>query len=233
MANTRHRHSVIQWLAAGAGVVMGAYATYACVTWYRYGQPSRPTPAEADRWLDRFIPVYEVVERHHVRVAAPAHVTVAAARDQDLASSPLVRAIFKVRELTLGATPDDRTRPRGLLALTQSLGWGVLAEVPGREIVVGAVAKPWEANVTFRAIRPDDFESFCEPDYVKIVWTLRADPVNPSESIYRTETRVLTTDAASRAKFRRYWAISSPGISMIRWLSLAPLKREAERRARV
>ena len=42
----------------------------------------------------------------------------------------------------------------------------------------------------------------------------------------------MTTDAASRAKFRRYWAVFSPGIWMIRWLSLGPLKREAERRAR-
>ena len=31
------------------------------------------------------------------------------------------------------------TRPKGLLAQTTLLGWGVLAEKPGREIVVGAV----------------------------------------------------------------------------------------------
>ena len=93
----------------------------------------------------------------------------------DLLQSPVVRAIIKGRELILGATPDNRPRPRGLLAEVQSLGWGVLAEVPGREIVVGAVTKPWEANPTFRALPPDEFAAFREPDYVKIVWTLRAD----------------------------------------------------------
>ena len=77
------------------------------------------------------------------------------------------------------------------------------AEVPGREIVVGGVTKPWEANPTFRALPPDEFQGFCEHDYVKIVWTLRADPVGTAESIFRTETRVITTNPAARAKFRR------------------------------
>jgi hypothetical protein len=67
---------------------------------------------------------------------------------------------------------------------------GVLAEVPEREIVVGAVTRPWEPNVTFRAVPPDEFAAFREPDYVKIVWTLRADPIGAAESIYRTETRL-------------------------------------------
>ena len=46
------------------------------------------------------------------------------------------------------------------------------------------------------------------------------------------QTRVATTDPTSRAKFRRYWACLSPGIILIRWISLGPLKAEAERRAR-
>ena len=80
--------------------------------------------------------------------------------------------------------------------------------------------------------RPDEFRAFSEPDCVKIVWTLRADPVGAAESIFRTETRVMTTDATARAKFRRYWSFLSPGIILIRWVSLRPLKAEAERRAR-
>jgi hypothetical protein len=43
----------------------------------------------------------------------------------------------------------------------------------------------------------------------------------------------MTTDLAARAKFRRYWSFLSPGIILIRWISLAPLKAEAERRALV
>jgi hypothetical protein len=113
-----------------------------------------------------------------------------------------------------------------------SLGWGVLADVPEREIVVGAVTKPWEANVTFRALPPDQFAAFDEPGYVKIAWTLRADPVTDTESVFRTETRAIATDAIARAKFRRYWALLSPGIIVIRWALLHPVRKEAERRAR-
>jgi hypothetical protein len=220
-----------RWLAAGAGIAGAAYATSVGVTWYRYGHPPRPTLEEEDNSLDRFMPAYEVVERHHIDVHAPAAVTLAAAQEMDLFGSPFVRAIFKGRELILGATPDNRPRPRGLLAEVLAIGWGVLAEEPGREIVVGGVTKPWEANPIFRALRPDEFLAFKEPDFVKIVWTLRADPISPAESIFRTETRVTTTDSVARAKFRRYWSFLSPGISLIRWISLGPLKAEAERRA--
>jgi hypothetical protein len=138
------------------------------MTWYRYGDAAPPRPEEQDPLLDRFMPSYDVAERHHVRIAAPSTLTLAAAREVDLQGSPIVRAIIKAREVILGAIPDDRPRLRGLLAEVQSLGWGVLAEVPEWEIVVGAVTKPWEANVTFRALPPDRFAAFSEPGYVKI-----------------------------------------------------------------
>ena len=232
MNTITHLRSTVRWLAFAGGAAVGAYASYVGVTWCRYGHVQRPAGDEPDQLLDRFMPSYEVVERHHVRVGAPAAVTLDVARTMDLFHLPLVRAIFKGRELILGATPDERPRPRGLLAEVQSLGWGVLAESPGREIVVGAVTKPWEPNVTFRSLAPDEFVEFAEPCYVKIAWTLRADPISECESIFRTETRVLATDRSARGRFRRYWAFLSPGIILIRWMSLAPLRTEAERRAR-
>lgn len=221
-----------RWLAAGAGLAAGAYATYVGVTWLRYGHP-RPArgPHERDDLLDRFMPAYEVVERHHIRVAAPAAITFAAAREMNLLRSPLVRAIVKGRELILGATPDDRPRPPGLLAQMESLGWRILAEAPECEVVVGAVTQPWEPDVTFRGLPPHEFAAFSEPGYVKIAWTLRADSINAAESIFRTETRATATDPASRERFRKYWSFLSPGIIMIRWAMLGPLKREAERRS--
>ena len=167
------------------------------------------------------MPDYEVVERHHIRVCAPAPVTLAAAREQNLFELPLVRAIFKGRELVLGATPGERVQSRGLLAQVQSLGWGVLVDVPEREVVVGAITKPWEPNVRFRALPPDEFAAFREPGYVKIAWTLRADTVDETISVFRTETRAIATDPVARERFRRYWALARPGIAMIRRLIVA------------
>jgi len=92
------------------------------------------------------------------------------------------------------------------------------------------VTQPWLPNVVFRGLAPEDFRTFREPGYVKIAWTLRADPVGESDSVFRTETRVMTTDPVARSKFRWYWARFSPGIVLIRRLMLGPLKTEAERR---
>jgi hypothetical protein len=207
-----------------------SYAAYVGYTWLRYGHEGPAAdPAARDPLLDRFMPSYEVAERHHVHVNAPPEIVLAAAAEMDLLESPIIRTVFKGREWIMGSRPVDR-RPRGLLAEVRSLGWGVLAEVPGREIVMGAVTQPWLPDVVFTPLGPDDFTAFAEPNYVKIAWTLRADPLDSGGSVFRTETRVATTDARSRVKFRRYWAFMSPGIILIRWVSLGPLKAEAERR---
>ena len=55
----------------------------------------------------------------------------------------------------------------------------------------------------------------------------------PHESMFRTETRAVATDDFARLTFRRYWALVSPGVALIRRSSLGPLKAGAERRARV
>jgi hypothetical protein len=225
--------TAVKWAAGALGVATGAYASWVGATWLRYGHPAPAGAEDADPLLDQLMPVFDVAERHQIHVAAPADITFAAACDQDLMSLPLVRAIFKTREIVLGGERDTLERPHGLLALAKSIGWGVLAEVPGREVVIGAVTQPWYANVVFRPLPPHEFATFDEPDYVKIVWTLRADATSPHDSVFRTETRAVTTDAAARTKFRWYWARFSPGILLIRWLSLGPTRRDAERRARL
>jgi hypothetical protein len=132
----------------------------------------------------------------------------------------------------MGARGPGHQEKRALLAYMRALGWGVLAENPGREIVMGAVTQPWMADVRFQPLPPGEFAAFHEPDYVKIAWTLRADPEGAAASIFRTETRAVATDPAAREKFRRYWALVSPGVIVIRWMLLRPLRAEAQRRAR-
>jgi hypothetical protein len=181
--------------------------------------------------LDRLMPQYEVVERHHVRIAAPASLVLDEARMIDITSAPLARAIFTARELIMGA--DAARQPsKGLIEDMKAIGWGQLAEVQDHEIVMGGVTKPWKANPVFRALPPQEFVAFEEPDYVKIAWTLRVDPIDGDHSVFRTETRVVATDPGARAKFRWYWSLLSPGIILIRRAMLGPLRGAAERRAR-
>src|SRR6266545_5696138 len=166
-----------QWIAAGAGIAASAYAAYAAVTWLRYGKPPKASPDEADELLDRFMPDYDVVERHHTRVKAPAAITLAAAKEVDVLKGAIARALFTARALALGGAVDNRELPKPLMEQMQAIGWTVLAEVPGNEIVFGAVTRPWEAEPVFRGVAPSASAAFNEPDYVKIVWTLRADPL--------------------------------------------------------
>lgn len=232
MRNRTRRGPALAALSAAAGAAVGAYTAYAAVAYLRYGQPLRPRDVEADDRLDTFLPRYDIVERHAIDVQAPAEITLAAASDADLFGSPAIRAIFRAREMVLGARPDSEPHPRGLVALTKALGWGVLDDVPGRQVIMGAVTQPWKADVRFRAVAAEEFARFSEPGFVKIAWTLRADALDSGRSTFRTETRALATDGTARARFRPYWALFAPGIVLIRQLLMTPVKTEAERRAR-
>ncbi|MGE0462735.1 MAG: hypothetical protein AB7Q16_15330 [Vicinamibacterales bacterium] len=210
--------------AAGAAAGLGFLAR----TWFRYG---RVGGRFADPLLDHFMPVCEVAERHEIRVAAPADVTYAAAMDLDLRRSRVVQAIFRTREVLLGARPASGPAPsRSFIEEMRDIGWGVLAEESGRAIVMGAYTQPWHADVTFHSLPPGEFAAFSEPGYVKILWTLVAEPRGPGSSIFRTDTRVATTDAEARRRFRPYWTVFAAGILLIRHRALALVKAEAERR---
>lgn len=179
--------------------------------------------------IDEFIPHAEIAERHETFVAAPADLVFDVAMEIDLRSIPIVAAIFRLREWILGGTPAPAERPRGIVAETLALGWGRLAESPGRELVMGAVAQPWLADVAFRSVPSDRFAAFAEPDLVKIAWTLEAEPIDATHSRFRTQTRALPTDESARRKFRRYWRGVGVGVVLIRWLALRAVRREAER----
>lgn len=215
-------------LALGAGLAALGYAGLIAYHRARYGKDVVKVNDDS-LLLDRFIPSPEVVEHHRVRIAAPADVVMSTARSMELLNSWLVRAIFKAREFALGGHPDERRHPSALLPQMQSIGWVILAERAGREVVLGAVTRPWDAAPTFRSIPPGEFAAFREPGYVKIAWTLRADPISDTESLFHTETRVATTDPEARKRFRRYWSYVAPGVELIRLAMLAPLKKAAEK----
>lgn len=182
--------------------------------------------------IDRFLPRADVAERHETQVRAPADLVFEVARRMDLLSLPPVRAIFRLREKLLGSTPPPADRTRDFVSETLAMGWGRLGERPGRELVMGAVTRPWEADVTFRAIEPDRFAEFAEPDLVKTAWTLEAEPTGAARTRLRTQTRALATDDEARRKLRCSWRLVAAGVVLVRWLALGAIRRESERRFR-
>jgi len=179
--------------------------------------------------LDRFIPRYDVRERFETTIRAPAHVVMEVASSFDMQSPRLARAVFWMREKALGGHATPRRR-QGILEETKALGWGLLAQEPGRMVICGARCQPWLADVTFSAIEPGEFEDYSEPDQVKIAWTLEAAPLGPDVTRFAQETRAVATDEPARAKFLRYWRWARFGIVAIRLLLLPAVRRTAERR---
>ena len=229
--NARRIVRTAAWGLAGGGAIAAAgYAALVIASHANYGDAKRSV-ARKDSVLDRFIPSPEVSEHHQIAIHAPVDVVMAAAKSLELLNSPVIRTIFRARELALGGTPDTRRHPTTLYDQMLSIGWVVLSE-HGGEIVFGAVTQPWVAAPTFRSIPADQFAEFREPRFVKIVWTLRADRVDDERSIFHTETRVCTTDAEARARFRKYWSYVAPGVRLIRFAMLQPLRRAAEQRVR-
>ena len=168
---------------------------------------------------------------HTLRVAVLSHIMFAVACEMDMQQSAVVRVVFRAREWIMHAQSDRNQDARGFLSQMRAIGWGVLGEIPSRQIVHGAVTQPWVANPVFRPLPPDEFITFNDPNYVKIVWTSRAHRIGPSESVFRTETRVCRLNPAARSKFRRYWSFVSAGVRLIRRMLLGPVKAEARRRA--
>src|SRR5689334_10060369 len=99
---TSNTARISRGVAYGAGLIGGAYAVYAGTTWARFGHARTAVASERDPLLDRFMPTYDVVDRHRRFIAAPADMTFAAACDLDIEHSAFVRAIFRARQLVLG-----------------------------------------------------------------------------------------------------------------------------------
>lgn len=179
--------------------------------------------------LDRFVPSPDIRERFEITIQAPAAVAMQVAANFDMQSVPAVRAIFWLREMLLGAKGHSSRTPQGVLEETRNLGWGVLAEKPGRFVICGARCQPWLADVKFSALSSEEFASYSEPGQVKIAWTLEAEEVARGVTQFAQETRAVATDLDSRKKFLRYWRWARFGIIAMRQLMLPAVRRAAER----
>jgi hypothetical protein len=181
--------------------------------------------------IAQYLPTYDVRDYHEAEVRAPADTAYAVLRALDLNRSWIVQALFALRSLPsrLLRRPSPPPPSGTFLEQALALGWVILEEAPGRELVAGAVTQPWQSVVTFQGLPPAEFRRFSTPGFTKIVWAFAARPVTPDVSVLSIETRVLATDPASRRKFRRYWLVVSPGVRLIRLVALSQARRELER----
>lgn len=187
--------------------------------------------------LDRLMPRHEFGEAHGVAVDAPPGRVLEAVELTTPGEMPLVRLLFAVRSL-----PATLARRRGLPTAKRSpllgqmldSGFVMLAREPGLELVAGVVAAPWKVGAP--PVDVSDargFVAFDEPGYMKAAMNFSVEPFDGG-TLLRTETRVLTTDPASRRAFGRYWLLIRPGSAEVRrgWLRAARRRAECANVAR-
>jgi hypothetical protein len=179
---------------------------------------------------EKFIPHAEILKTHEIIIDAPAHIVFEVAELFDMQHIPAIRFLFRLREILLRIQRKPRGSYETLVSETRRLGWIKLESRPGRELAMGAVAQPGVGNIEFLQLAPEEFAAFTEPGFVKVVWTLEAEPIEAHTTLFRTQTRVVATDARSRSKFLLYWIFAGKLVSLIRILSLRAIRKEAERR---
>jgi hypothetical protein len=159
--------------------------------------------------LDEALPRWDEHERHGIRAEAPGGRLLEAVLEVPPADARVLRVLFALRGL-----PAQAREP----IWTQLLrgGFFVLGERAGREIVAGAIGRPWRLGEPLR--RHVDFAAFAEPGYVKMALGFVA-----REGELVTETRVLATDDGARRAFARYWLVVRPASGLTRrsWLAAA------------
>jgi hypothetical protein len=148
---------------------------------------------------------------------------------------PAARLLFAIRSVPgrLAGRPElAAPGEEPLLRQMLARGFSLLAEDPGREVVAGAIGQMWRLRGG-RVVRVEDgaaFAAFAEPGFAKAATSLRVDPEGAGTRL-ETETRVVTTDAASRRAFGRYWAVIGRGSDLVRLSWLRAIARRAERAA--
>lgn len=167
--------------------------------------------------LDRLMPHCDFVERHATVVRAAPERIYAAIRRADLARHPVTRALLVLRGLGRGGKKFNLDSFIGD-------GFGILAEDPPREIVLGVQGPFWRPGCKLHTVTAETFRTSVPDGTARAAWNFLIEP----DGRVSTETRILCADDA-RLKFRLYWMIIRPFSGLIRRMMLRAIREEAER----
>jgi hypothetical protein len=180
--------------------------------------------------LDEFVPVCQFSEFHSIRVAAPRERVYQAIKAVTADEITLFRTLTWIRRF-------GRPRPESILNAPEQLpllevatrtGFLLLAEEPGREIVLGTGVVAPRGFRPKHDPTPQDFKELHAPGFALAAMNFRVEDAGPGECLVTTETRVYATDAPARRRFVRYWRVIYPGSALIRRMWLRAVKRRAE-----
>jgi hypothetical protein len=179
--------------------------------------------------IDEVMPVYQVASRHSRVVRAPAATIYAEIRRVDFGQAPPVRVLFALRGLPArllggGKRPAPRVRSQGMPP-----GFVLLAEQPGRELVLGVAGQFWRSTGNIaRLADAAAWHAYRARGTASAVMVLRVTPIDYQTSRLATETRVLVRGRGASLRFRVYWLLIGPFSGLIRHSLLGQIRRAAE-----
>ncbi|HWB68736.1 MAG TPA: hypothetical protein VG518_02045 [Solirubrobacterales bacterium] len=173
--------------------------------------------------IERVMPSYDRRESHHRRVSAHPEAIWEAVRELRAEEMAFTRLLMGLR--TLGR--DRAGGSRRVLEGFERMGFRVLDEDPGRELVIAGIGRFWQPSGGLRAVEgAAQFAAFDEPGYAKTAFNFRLE-----DGVLWTETRISCTDDHARRRFGLYWLAIRPGSGLIRreWLRAIDRRAQAAR----
>jgi hypothetical protein len=181
--------------------------------------------------INRLMPEFRLRQVDHVAVEAPPERAWKAIEAFDAASIPYVRWLFDLRLIPALVSARMRGEPapeRAHLSLRDAgNGPGFFRmEDPGRELCVGSIGKFWKSNIEYAPDAQQRFQTFAEPGFGKLTWSLRVDSRMGGGSWITFDLRVGATDDEAWRTFGRYWLLIGQFSHLIRRGLLGALERE-------
>jgi hypothetical protein len=171
--------------------------------------------------MDGVLPDYDVHEVHSLWVPAAPAAAYAAVKAVSAREVRLFGPLMRLRTFGRSERVFDPESP--LLGEMLKIGFILLGERPGEEVVVGAIGRFWSPFGNKPRVI-DDFAAFVEPGYAKAALNFTVRPERQGSRI-TTETRIAGTDAEATRKFRRYWLLIRLGSGAIRRSWLKAIRR--------
>ena len=177
--------------------------------------------------IDDFMPEFDAVERHSIHIAASATHVYGTLQEIDFGDLMLARVLLAIRGLPSFLSGrkkgDVPTGPLTLDSLRQ-VGFVVLAEDPGKELLWGVTGRFWQPIDNIAFYPKESYGAPVPAGLARAVWNF-AVTEGDNITILTTETRILCGDRSSRRKFKTYWALVRPFSGLIRILMLRSVRR--------
>ena len=176
--------------------------------------------------LDEFAPIFQFSEFHSIPVSASKDRVYSAIRTVTPEEILFFKTLTWMRRFGKRSPAGILNAPehRPILETFTAGAFLLLAEDPGREIVLGRAGNPRGG----RPLPAEEFKAPHQAEFVKIVMNFRIQDVDATHCSLTTETRVYAAGPQVLRGFAAYWRMIYPGSALIRRMWLRAIKRRAE-----